>query len=93
MRAGGWLAAARPASRALLRSPGRGSSARLHRRAPAGRGPAAARPSLRALVPRSSPTSRAPCPAARRLPADDFRAVRRLVIRIILATDMARHHE
>ncbi|KAL4441504.1 hypothetical protein ABPG77_002008 [Micractinium sp. CCAP 211/92] len=28
-----------------------------------------------------------------RLPAEDFRAVRRLVIRIILSTDMARHHD
>lgn len=28
-----------------------------------------------------------------RLPGEDFRAVRRLVIRIILSTDMARHHD
>ncbi|KAL4444281.1 hypothetical protein ABPG75_012018 [Micractinium tetrahymenae] len=28
-----------------------------------------------------------------RLPAEDFRAVRRLIIRIILSTDMAKHHD
>lgn len=47
----------------------------------------------RASATRCALHSPPPQPPARSLPADDFRAVRRLVIRIILATDMARHHE
>lgn len=41
------------------------------------------------VPPHSTTTTTTPC----RLSEEDFRCVRRLVIRIILSTDMARHHE